>query len=487
MSDVVSAPVFTVPGSISPAAALQSAANQILAVLSPASSRLVRVMVVLASVAHTASTDGNILVIMPEQFCGRPIPDDDVISVGLLAHEVGHFVQPLDKVLDVEKVHGVPHWLANIVLDIHGESYVAGVFPAMAEPLQATRQVVKSAKLAEYRSIVEQAGGFAAAAASIALMGRFCDPDAAFQPDCLDRSWGNKPWYGQALRFLDALEDAAYLSPEQLPAFLVQVIQQFPELKQTPAPDLPGYGRTETDKLGQIALDEAREGSKGCSPGGAGRLQVRSFSTEAPEAEALHLAHRIRTRFEANAGLIEVNAPGRIDRHALARGEPLPFRMRLPGRSLPAAQVVLCLDISGSMAGRKLALARVAGQAIARAVEGNGGSVAGVLFSDDGIMAVEGDASPLFAPLREWLPRGGTSFQFLAHVWRRWPQHLVLLLTDGYGALPAVFPADKARTYAVLIAGEAQSIQPIANQVLSLPDLAALPALLAMLIPRRRL
>ena len=200
----------------------------------------------------------------------------------------------------------------------------------------------------------------------------------------------------------------------------------------------------------------------------------------------MRLSRSIRTRFEAEAGVIEVNAPQRIDRHALARGEPLPFRMRLPGKSLPAPKVVLCLDISGSMGGNKLALARVAGQAIAHSVESNGGHVVGVLFSDDGIMAIKGDASPLFAPLREWQPRGGTSFQYLVHVWRRWPEHLVLLLTDGYGAVPTAFPADRARTYAVIIAGEPHRIQPIAAQVLELADLRALPSLLAMLIPSRR-
>jgi hypothetical protein len=472
--------------SSSATSALQAAANQILAVLAPASARLVRIMVVLENRARTASTDGNIVIIMPPDFHGHPIPDDDAVAVGLLAHEAGHFVQPLEQVLEMEEKHGVPHWLANVALDIHGETFVEGVFPAMTQPLQATRQAVKVAYVATYLSKLETASSFLEAAAYAALMGRFAKPEIPFHPDWLGHRWWNKPWYRQTAHFLDELDNAAYLAPDRIPDFLKSLIRQFPELKQTPLPVLPGYGRTEADRLGQIALGEAQQGSKGCSPGGAGRLQARRFSTEAPEAEALRLSRSIRTRFEADAGLIEVNAPGRIDRHALARGEPLPFRMRLPGRSLPAPQVALCLDISGSMSGRKLILARVAGQAIARSVEANGGHVVGILFSDDGVMAVKEDASPLFAPLREWQPRGGTSFQFLAHVWRRWPQHLVLLLTDGYGAAPTALPADRARTYAVLIAGDPQRIQPIAAQVLELDDLRALPSLLAMLIPRRR-
>ena len=36
---------------------------------------------------------------------------------------------------------------------------------------------------------------------------------------------------------------------------------------------------------------------------------------------------------------------------------------------------------------------------------------------------------------------GGTTFAFLPHVWRQWPDHRVLLLTDGYATPPATLPA----------------------------------------------
>ena len=260
-------------------AALQSAANQILAVLAPASARLVRVMVVLESQAQTASTDGHIVIVLPTAFSGHPLPEDDAVAVGLLAHEAGHFVQPLEQVLAVEEKHDIPHWLANVALDIHGESFVEGVFPAMTEALKATRQAVNDVEVSGYRQSLETATDFSEAAPYAALMGRFSRPKEPFCPDWLDRQWWNKPWYGQMVRFLDELEGAAYLAPEQLPDFLVQLIQQYPELKQAPLPELPDYGHTEADKLGQIVLGEAQQGSEGCSPGGAGQLQVRSFST----------------------------------------------------------------------------------------------------------------------------------------------------------------------------------------------------------------
>ncbi len=469
-------------------AALQSAANTILAVLAPTTSRLVRVAVVCDDSEGTAYTDGNLVIAMPSAFCGCPIPADIAVSVGLLAHETGHFVQPLAAIRRVEEEEHAPHWLSNILLDIHGEAFVEGVFPPLAEPLRATRRAVNTAQLEDYRRDLRQAGTFAEAAASAALMGRFCRPAEVFHSGWLqDRTWSDRPWVVEVGWFLEMLGDAAEMSAADLPAHLAQLVDRFPSLRSAPVPELPAYGRLQADSLGQALLGEAAMGGQGISPSETAELQFRRYSQEAPEAEAVRLAGGIRTHFEAGPGHIEVAAPARIDRHALARGDPLPFRMRLPGRSLPAARVVLCLDISGSMAGRKLGTARVAGQAIALSIAAQGGEVVGVLFSDLAQTAAAGSPSPLFAPLREWTPMGGTSFFFLPHVWRRWPDHRVLLLTDGYATPPPTLPADRERTSAVLILeGNLGVLQGMSAQTVKLTDLKDLPTLLAMLIPRRR-
>ena len=328
----------------------------------------------------------------------------------------------------------------------------------------------------------------AEAAPHAALMGRFSRPAQPFHPDWVqERPWSAKPWATAVAEFLDLLDVASELSAADLPAHLRQIIARFPDLRSGPAPDLPAYGRLQADALGRILLGEAGLGSQGICPNETAALQFRRYTREAPEAEALRLAGSLRPHFEAGPGHIEVAAPGRIDRHALARGDPLPFRMRLPGKALPAPQIVLCLDISGSMAGRKLSMARVAGQAIALAVAAQGGEVVGVLFSDAAQTAVAGSPSPLFAPLREWTPMGGTSFFFLPHVWRQWPEHRVLLLTDGYATPPPTLPADRQRTAAVLILeGNYSTLAGMAGQTVRLADLKDLPTLLAMLIPRRR-
>ena len=468
--------------------ALQSVANTLLAVLAPTTSRLVRVAVVCDEREDTAYTDGNLIIALPTSFCGCPLPEDAAVSVGLLAHEAGHFVQPLAAIRRVEEEDGAPHWLSNILLDVHGEAFVETVFPALAGPLQATRQAVHKTLADRYRQDLVAAPTFLEAAAPAALLARFAHPSLVFHPKWTqETAWQQQPWLAEVALFLDLMAQAARLPALALPDHLRTILRRFPALSHTLLPLLPAYGSTRADSLGRVLLGEAALGGQGASPGGSARLVSRRFSSAAPEAEAVRLARSLQSRFAAGPAAVEVAAPARIDRHALARGEPLPFRMRLPGKALPAAKVVLCLDISGSMSGTKLTTARVAGQAIALAVQREGGEVVGVLFSEDAFFADATPPSrPLFAPLSEWRPMGGTTFGFLPQVWRRWPEHRVLLLTDGYATPPATLPADRSRTAAVLILdGDPAAVAPMAGQAVRLADLKDLPHLLGMLVPRR--
>ena len=96
------------------------------------------------------------------------------------------------------------------------------------------------------------------------------------------------------------------------------------------------------------------------------------------------IARAIRLRFAVPKGGVEVVAPGRLDRREAARGDGIPFRLDLPGRSAPRPQVVICLDVSESMwySKTKIGAARIVAQAIALAVRDAGGDVVGVLFDD---------------------------------------------------------------------------------------------------------
>ena len=101
---------------------LESAANQIFAVVAPHTVRLLRVGVVISEEEETASTDGRIRIWMPTRFHGVTVAENLPVAIGLLAHEVSHFLQPLDAIDRVEQEEQIPHWLSNIALDIQGES-----------------------------------------------------------------------------------------------------------------------------------------------------------------------------------------------------------------------------------------------------------------------------------------------------------------------------------------------------------------------------
>ncbi len=92
---------------------------------------------------ETASTDGRTWIRLPEEFLGIRPGQKMEIFIGLLAHEVGHWLQPLKALVAVEKTTGIHHDIVNIILDIHLEHHVPILFPLFAAPLEAVRSVVR--------------------------------------------------------------------------------------------------------------------------------------------------------------------------------------------------------------------------------------------------------------------------------------------------------------------------------------------------------
>jgi hypothetical protein len=160
--------------------------------------------------------------------------------------------------------------------------------------------------------------------------------------------------------------------------------------------------------------------------------------------------------------------------------------MALPGKETPQPRAVICVDKSSSMKGRKLELAQLAAQAVALALRAAGGEVVGVLFDDKAQVAESGDDALLTFDPRA-ISYGGTDLGFLTDAWRRWPAHIVLLVTDGQGAVPPAFPGDKARTAAILIPPDCDPdlMGQVAGRVLTLSDLRGLADVMTMLVPRR--
>jgi len=201
--------------------------------------------------------------------------------------------------------------------------------------------------------------------------------------------------------------------------------------------------------------------------------------------EAQQAARGLRMHFQVARSATEIVAPDRLDRRAAALGEIVPLRMALPGKERPRPKVAICLDKSGSMKGAKFVLAQTAAQAVALAVQEANGEVVGLLFDDSAQVADTGDAALLFSE-PDSLSYGGTAFEFLADAWRRWPAHVILLVTDGDGSIPLALPGDKARTSAILIPPDCDpgAMSQIAARVVTLGDLRGLADVLALLTPR---
>lgn len=479
---------------------LESAANQILAAVAPTTSRLVHVTVEIRDQSETAATDGTVLIHMPTTFCDVKVAEEVKVAVGLLVHEVGHFLQPLEAVDAVEAEERIPHWLSNVVLDIQGEFLLQSLFPTFKRPLAEVRRTVKRKQLGVYEAEIGNAGHFAQAAGSLALWGRFAKPILPFYAESLP--YGT-PEENRAMHFMGTLDAFRSCPAKQLPQQLARLINEFPELRQSPVPAFPegmeGVQGQVTGALGRTLRREAGQHTAELAGGGDNaEIQMHIARPDPPSPEAVTLARTIRPRFLSAKGGVQVLAPGRFDRRSAARGE-IPLRMALPGRDVPAPRLVLCLDASGSMDapspgcdGRaKWQVAQIAAQAVALSVQSAGGQVVGIVFGDGAWMTNSGDAVLFTLPQKRHkvYVGSGTCFRFLVELWRRYPDHQVLVLTDGSGTAPdGILPGDRQRTSAVIIPrGDAARASAWSERQVVLQDLRHLAAVLAMLVPRAKL
>ncbi len=167
---------------------------------------------------------------------------DTPVAVGLLVHELGHFLQPLKALEEAEQQTAAPHWLGNIVADVQLEAMMAGLFPPLADTLVAVRTAVKAARLAEYTAAILKGRSLADVACSVALAGRFGRPAASFDDSGESGSplWGTLNRHGdpaltiRMTAFAWRLSEAQSLAPNDLPDHVRQIMAEFPELRQAP-------------------------------------------------------------------------------------------------------------------------------------------------------------------------------------------------------------------------------------------------------------
>ena len=402
--------------------------------------------------------------------------------------------QPLKALEEAEQESAAPHWLGNIVADVQLEAMMAGLFPPLADTLVAVRTAVKTARLAEYTAAILRGRTLADVACSVALAGRFCRPAVPFDDSGESGSplWGALNRHGdpalttRMTAFAWRVSEALSLAPDDLPDHVRQIMTEFPELRQAPARHaIPGGGLTVVGPAGRAAQAEAAANTGAHPPAAPAPVAVVRAGRSRTRPEAQQAARGLRMHFQVARSATEIVAPDRLDRRAAALGELVPLRMALPGKERPRPRVAICLDKSGSMKGAKFVLAQTAAQAVALAVREANGEVVGILFDDSAQVADTGDGALLFCD-PDGLSYGGTAFEFLADAWRRWPAHVILLVTDGDGSIPLALPGDKARTSAILIPPDCDpgAMSQIAARVVTLGDLRGLADVLALLTPR---
>ncbi len=502
----------------------------------PGASHVYRPTVLLSN-SETASTDGSLWIRMPVDFLGLNYPKERVAAapvwLGLLAHEFGHWLQPLDEMERTTQALHVPFWLANLLLDIHGEALVAGLFPLLLAPLTATRSHIGRLMAVEYKRELEKTASFLEALQLFTLYFRYC-----YKPY---RSYGyysplprgpsmklKAPAAARVRACAESIGKVVDVPARELPGFLERLAAQYPELvlpeaesfdhtdghgqsrdpQKDPSAGVPGggmeHGGSSTSSGGSIlpALQRMIDGrvppvtpsqaeKAGSSPQEFVGAPIGLFP---PPAEAVRLANQLTVRFQTPKGSLSVPAPGRLDRRAALHRDPLPFRLEVPSRfsAQPSPKVVLHVDHSGSMGLVKWAEALQAAQAIALAIRRVGGDVRVSLFEGDFHHAPDYSAEALFCREVAGLSMdsadgNNTSFAWLPVVWMKFPDHLHILLTDGEGDLPLLIPErDRRRTFAIVIPdGRPDVVAPVAAKVVIVNDLARLPGVFSYLAPRQ--
>lgn len=462
----------------------------------------------------TASTDGRTWIRLPEEFLGIRLGEKMQVFIGLLAHEVGHWLQPLKAITVVEQKTGIHHDILNIVLDVHLEHCVPLIFPLFAAPLEAVRAVVRDAHKLDYEKGYKQARTFLEAADCALLFGRFCvNPRLSFDaPYALiqRKATHNRKIDENRMNDLVARVDCVIsYSCADLPVYIEQLANDFPELcLQVP----PFGGKNPLDglKSGGDGLDIIRELLQdlkiGTDQTSAYVIEERLSGHNPASAETLAVSRQLQKRWDVACATGVIMAPGRLNRLSALRGDPMPFTMPAPikGKQSPQTKVVLIVDWSGSMnvndsAPWKSALQ--AAQAITLAIRSTGGDVRAAIFAEHLWHASSFSADILFAASLGSISlieaRGeDTNFSWLPHVWQLFPGYRVVLLTDGNGYPPsAILPSGRKRTSAVLLqvrknapanVGQIETtIQSFASRFVHVDNLSELAAAWALLIPRR--
>lgn len=495
----------------------------------------------------TAYTDGRNVITLPAGFLGHPVVDD--VAVAITAHEIGHWFQDLKAVDNwLSGRPQTAHPAANIMLDIALEARIATVIPSLERSLRGLAAIVKVHSAVNPVSIPADADAGAKMLSAL-FAGRFADWPAGKSGNAkidelikLARSMASMNLLDEAT-IVRAFDNAAKIAPELFcnadqnaakngsqkggqnggqkgQKNAAQNGQQ--NAAQNGQQDGQQDGQQNDDQdsaqngdansgstdelIDQIeAVSSARGNLSGSQQDAIERAaneanvtisknngvadSLVAFADKPAKSSTLSIASKLQPQFIRPRIRADVVGPGRIDRRALARGEMFhKTTIDVKGGSSNAQNVVICLDCSGSMSWGEHSRWGIAAEAtealsiaIRRADEAN--HVAIMTF-DDGLIRQQRPSSNGILHER---PRGlGTTFTWLPRIWAEFPNHTVIVVTDGHGDLPecTIKPSDRARTAVLGIKCDVGHMKPVADRCKAIANLDELPAAMSALVPR---
>jgi len=572
---------------------LNDVAKVLGSVIGPDCFRMLRLRVRVGEYEPSMTVHGGAQIWMPRSFYNTALVGNEPLAIGLMAHEMSHFMQPLVEVEELIERGLIPHWFSNVVLDVAGESFIQKLLPAFSYSMRTFRSIICDNMLFRYRADHGNPK-FEARLQSGLLAARYCRPEFAYY-----KRYSIPGEY----RINEVLADVAKaldLKPAELPAFLLWLSEKYPELRKKDQQD-QGEGEGEDSESGEKSESRNQQGqgegnqqpeqgeseqgegeqeegeqgegeqqksgsgqgeddedekdgeSKGGEakqPGKPGEKseaqeriekelqelleemsEVMTFSyvpgdiqkyiAQAMEEityiadggmvsepilkippknrqvspEVARLAQTIQVRFGQPQGKNTIVAPGRMHRRELALGGATPYRMDVTGSTVQGPNVVICSDESGSMDFKvergssvtKRDLARKATQAVALSVVQAGGQAHGLIFATNGAMDTKGSIDVLWTTTEvDGIAEGLTEFTWLTEVWEKYPESLIVVITDGNGNVPEYVTAyNRKRTIAIVIPpGTSEHLESVCEKVVELRDVSKLSSVLSTAIPR---
>lgn len=455
-------------------------------------------------------TDGQSYIVLSRHWFGKDISlrskENMKILTGIIQHEVIHWLQDIPQIEATRRMTGLGKTASNIVDDAQGERLIWHILGKKSlKCLIAVRRLIKKNTIEDVISGITGAPDLSDAL-DIMFFARFRTITNPF----MFRPKNTKTLVASAksqrgLQLVAYIKNRLPLDPKCLPQFEEDLAKDFPELCK---PDDPNKNQPCVMPSSSSSGFTPEQRSKAQATA-YGRSRVYYISqTRSPALPgATALAAKLRMKLDRAPAVKTINAVGDIDRRALARGNPIPFRYAIGTDKEIGRSVVICVDHSGSMFGgisgspktKKLrgedtyiriekgphdsssddiSKALIVAQATALAVKAEGGRVIGVVFGDYALMNSGPDKEAILFPSHSHEIMGnGTSFLWLNWIWNEYPEHKIIVVTDGAGEVPAqVDEKHRARTTVINIAGQTNpEMDKIAANVIVLSEIKDLP------------